>query len=147
MTTTGLADTLASLKQRLSDWLGNEWQRQADHRDLDRLSRDEFERIAHDLGLSPGDFERLARRGNDVTSQLNKRIRLLGLKIDALHQNGILRDLQRTCGFCDHQATCPHDLASRPDATDWMTYCPSSDILATMAAQVATTEAATNRNR
>ncbi|MDX2156750.1 MAG: hypothetical protein SFW09_09585 [Hyphomicrobiaceae bacterium] len=108
------------LLARIEAWVeGNE---------LAALPAHELERMAHDIGLSPSDLERLADSESDATRLLYARLQSLGLTMEAIEAKGLgmRRDMERSCAFCGDRALCAHDLTERPDATDWRKVCPNN---------------------
>ena len=66
---------------------------------------------------------------------LYERMRALGLSkadVEAAAQ-GVLRDLQRTCACCNEKSICERNLAQRPEAPVWMSYCPNAVTLEVLA--------------
>lgn len=131
-TPTAATDRPARLRHfidRLERWL---WGRHSDL--LAQLPEHELELIAHDIGVSMSELERLTRSRNDGHLLYQ---RLASLKLDGatLKEQGYLRDLERTCALCDSQGMCQHDLNERPDNDDWERYCPNATVLKSIAAQ------------
>jgi hypothetical protein len=123
---------------RLEDWArGNE---------LQSLSRDELDRVAHDIGLNGDELERLAAGEADASRLLYARLEGLGLTMEAIEAKGAgtRRDMERTCGLCGERALCEHDLSERPDSDEWRRLCPNSAVFAAME-QLAAVEASGKR--
>jgi len=121
------SDARGDLFDRVSGWL-DRWIG-GGNSSLGRMSDAEVARIAHDIGLSQSDLERLSEQKDDASLLLNDRLKLLGLEPARLAEAGYLRDLQRTCGMCDSKGVCAHDLQERPESGDWTDYCPNSSVL------------------
>lgn len=132
------SDQRPSLVTRLIDW----WLRGPPGHDIDRLSPQELEHMAHDLGLRPDELTRLARRDADAEILLHRRLALLGLTAADAERLGMRRDLERTCGLCGEQAMCKSDLEMRPESEDWRSYCPNCGVLETLEAEVKKSTAA-----
>jgi hypothetical protein len=114
----GAVETLLT---RVRDW----WRRR---NELAGLDDKELQRVAAELGMSTHTLEDLVKRGPDAAHNLYERMRALGLSkadVEAAAQ-GVLRDLQRTCACCNEKSICERDLAERPDAPVWRSYCPNA---------------------
>lgn len=115
------SSTAPGFLSRLRDW----WQR---HGELDALDRDELERIAGDLGMTGWELKHAATRGPDAARLLYERMRALSLtKVDVEQvAHGLMRDLERTCAWCNKKRACERDLAARPGDRAWEGYCPNA---------------------
>src|SRR5262245_48886885 len=94
-------NTSGSIISRLREW----WRLQGD---FSRLDPDELERIAQDCGTTSRELKDLVARGPDAALLLHQRMHALGLTaadVDRL-AHGLMRDLQRTCAFCNGKAVC-----------------------------------------
>jgi hypothetical protein len=109
------------------------WWRQAN--ELREMDRHEVDRIAADLGMTARDLEDLAARGPKAAELLHRRLAALGLSRGDVERTalGLMRDLERTCGCCDHKGVCARDLANHPDDPDWKGYCPNATSLESVA--------------
>ena len=125
MKSLGAVETLLT---RVRDW----WRRR---NELGGLDDKELQRIAAELGMSTHALEDLVQRGPDAAHNLYERMRALGLsKADVeAAAHGVLRDLQRTCACCNEKSICERDLAQRPEALVWMSYCPNAVTLEALA--------------
>lgn len=96
--------------------------------ELDRMSEDDMRRLARDVGLDASDLARLAAGNSHGSRLLYARLQSLGLSMAEIEAQGVgtARDLERTCGLCPDKALCGHDLAERPEATDWRRICPNA---------------------
>lgn len=112
---------IAHLVSQLAAW----WHNGPRQFGLNGVSEGEVSRMAHDLGLSPGDLTRLAARDEDASLLLYSRLERLGLTKDDIENAGFRRDLERTCGLCPDKDICQHDLDMRRDGDDWKIYCPN----------------------
>ena len=92
---------------------------------------DEIARIAHDVGLSPGDLRQMARRGPDAAQELLERMSALHLDAKALGKSepATMRDMQRLCTNCIDKKQCQRDLMLTPNSPVWHHYCPNADTL------------------
>lgn len=125
-------ESFKHLAERLLDW----WTSGPGRGELERLGAGEIERMAQDLGLSPGDLTRLAARDAQASLLLHRRLSLLGLSSEDIERLGFRHDLERTCGLCGDQRVCEHDLEMRPDGDEWKRYCPNVASLERIAAEV-----------
>lgn len=112
---------LHAFADRIIDW----WKNGPRRSDLDSISSAEVARMAQDLGISADDLTRLASRDTDAGLLLYERLQRLGLTHEDIERTGFRHDLERTCGLCDAQEMCRHDLAMRPDDPAWKSYCPN----------------------
>lgn len=110
------------------------WFQGGPEHELERLGQDEMALIAHDIGLSMNELERLTRSRSDGLL-LYQRLASLGLDGETVKRQGYLRDLERTCALCDSQDMCRHDLSERPDTDEWERYCPNVETLTHLAAE------------
>lgn len=124
-----------STLQRMAHWIEAGWRRFERRHELDGISQEDLALLARDIGIPAGDLERLSQQDSGASSLLEKRLELLDIGLAQLEREGLLRDMQRTCGLCDHRDICRHDLNTRPEADHWNGYCPNSDVLKTMAAK------------
>ena len=86
---------------------------------------DEFSRIAHDLGVTPGELQSLVRKGPHAHDELPKMLQALGIDQSALAKTQplVLRDMERTCAQCDHKRQCDQDLAAGKATEHYEEYC------------------------
>jgi len=119
---------LHALADRIIDW----WKNGPRRSDLDGISSAEVARMAQDLGISADDLTRLASRDSDAGLLLYERLTRLGLTREDIEKAGFQRDLERTCGLCDAQEVCRHDMDMRPDDDGWKSYCPNCTSLETL---------------
>ena len=72
---------IANVVVPIAEW----WRRHAAIRDnlegLDAIGADEMARVAHDVGLSPGDLRALATHCSDAADLLDRRLDALGLSV------------------------------------------------------------------
>lgn len=120
---------LRSFIDRLERWLWGGPQAEFVH-----LPEHERELIAHDIGVSMSELERLTRSRSDGLL-LYQRLATLELDGETVKRQGYLRDLERTCALCDSQDMCRHDLSERPDSDEWERYCPNVETLTHLAAE------------
>jgi uncharacterized protein YjiS (DUF1127 family) len=104
-----------------TDWL----QYRREMNEMRRMDRGDFERIAEDLRISPGDLDALVRQGPHATDELPQMLKALGIDEAALArtQPMVLRDMERVCALCDHKPQCDHDLVAGTAAAHYEDYC------------------------
>jgi hypothetical protein len=105
--------------QRCCDWIEGSG--------LNGLDRDEAERIASDLRMTPSDLLAIAKQGSESAALLERRMTELDLAPAEVLQTepGVFRDLQRVCSLCKSKKQCVRDLARSPDDAVWKNYCPN----------------------
>lgn len=126
------------LAGRIIDW----WHNGPRRSDLERIGASELAHMAQDLGLSAGDLSRLAVRDSTAGLLLYDRLSKLGLTAADIEKAGFRPDLERTCGLCNAEEVCRHDLEMRPDESGWKSYCPNCSSLETMQKLKAATDGA-----
>jgi len=111
-----------------ADWLKH-------HRELDeirRIDRVEFDRIAADPGIAPGELDQLVRRGQHASGELPLLLNSLGIDEAKLDRTQPLapRDMLRVCALCTHKIECDRDLAASSTAEHYQSYCPNAPTIA-----------------
>jgi transcriptional regulator with XRE-family HTH domain len=103
------------------DWLKH----RRELNEMRQLNTAEFDRIASDLRLSPGDLNELVRQGPHAADELPKLLKVLGIdEADlARTQPLVLRDMERVCALCRSEAQCDRDLAAGTSAEHYEGYC------------------------
>jgi hypothetical protein len=124
---------ISYLIDQLGDWLR---QRRQLH-ELGDLDRSEFSRMAHELGLAPGDLEALVRRGVDGASELPQMLRALGFDDAAISKIAPpqMMELRHACAGCAHKHACHTDLAARTAAANYEDYCANANEITLMRAR------------
>jgi hypothetical protein len=94
-------------------------------REMNEMDCGDFERIAEDLRISPGDLDTLVRHGPHAADELPQMLKALGIDEEALAhtQPMVLRDMERVCALCDHKTQCDHDLVAGTAAEHYEDYC------------------------
>jgi len=97
----------------------------------DAISR---EKIAIDLGVSPGELDQLVRRGPHAADELPKMMAAVELdaKAIACAQPLAMRDLERVCALCEQKKDCDRDLAAGTAAQHYKEYCANAATLAAL---------------
>ena len=104
-----------------ADWLKH----RRELNEMRQLDRFDFNRIASDLRVSPGDLDTLVRQGPHAADELPKLLRALGIdQADlARTQPLVLRDMERVCALCHSKGQCDRDLAAGTSAGHYEGYC------------------------
>ena len=118
-------DTTYPRVQQLIDTFTNWLQQRREMDEMRRMDRGDFERIAEDLRISPGDLDALVRHGPHAADELPRMLQALGIDEAALArtQPMVLRDMERVCALCDHKTQCDHDLTAGTAASHYEDYC------------------------
>ncbi|HMH98462.1 MAG TPA: hypothetical protein VK577_18085, partial [Bradyrhizobium sp.] len=90
-----------------------------------QMDRSDFERIASDLRVSPGELDTLVDRGPHAADELPKLLKALGIDPTGLARTEplVLRDMERVCSLCHHKRECDRDLAAGTSAGHYEGYC------------------------
>lgn len=120
-------DTLVTT---FSDWLTH----RRELNELRQLNTSEFERIATELRVSPGDLTEMVRQGPHAADELPKLLKILGIDEEALAraQPMVLRDMERVCALCAHKGECDRDLAAGTSAEHYEGYCLNASTIETL---------------
>jgi transcriptional regulator with XRE-family HTH domain len=112
------------------DWL----RQRRELNELRQLNTSEFERIATELRVSPGDLNELVRQGPHAADELPKLLKILGIDEEALArtQPMVLRDMERVCALCAHKGECDRDLAAGTSAEHYEGYCLNASTIETL---------------
>jgi hypothetical protein len=117
-----------------SDWIRHRRERA----ELEALGNDEFGRLAHDIGVSSGELQRMVEAGHDP-ARLSEMLRALGLDEAVLRraEPAMLRDMQRLCSLCDTTGTCRHALDAGIAPTTYRSFCVNAATLEALKAEQA----------
>jgi len=112
------------------DWLRH----RRELNELRQLNTSEFERIATELRVSPGDLNELVRQGPHAADELPKLLKILGIDEEALArtQPMVLRDMERVCALCASKGECDRDLAAGTSAEHYEGYCLNASTIETL---------------
>ena len=104
-----------------ADWLRH----RRDLSEVRRMDTTEFDRIAGDLRVSPGELDTLVRRGPHAADELPKLLKVLGINEADLARTEplVLRDMERVCAMCASKRQCDRDLAAGTSAEHYEGYC------------------------
>jgi hypothetical protein len=110
-----------SLINTFADWLRH----RRDFSEVRRMDTTEFDRIAGDLRVSPGELDTLVRRGPHAADELPKLLKVLGINEADLARTEslVLRDMERVCAMCASKRQCDRDLAADTSAEHYGGYC------------------------
>ena len=107
-----------------ADWLKH----RREFNEMRQLDRAEFDRIAADLEISPGDLDQLVRRGPHASDELPMMLKELGIDEAKLENTNplVLRDMERVCALCAQKARCDRDLVAGTAAEHYREYCANA---------------------
>ena len=113
-----------------ADWLKH----RRELSEIRQMDRSDFDRIASELQVSPGELDTLVRRGPHAADELPKLLKALGIDPTGLARTEplVLRDMERVCSLCHHKRECDRDLAAGTSADHYEGYClnaPTIDAL------------------
>jgi hypothetical protein len=110
-----------ALINTFADWLKH----RRDLSEVRRMDTTEFDRIAGDLRVSPGELDTLVRRGPHAADELPKLLKVLGIDEADLARTEplVLRDMERVCAMCASKRQCDRDLAAGTSAEHYEEYC------------------------
>ena len=114
-------DTLVTA---FGDWLKH----RREMNELRDLSTSEFDRIASELRVSPGDLTELVRQGSHAADELPQMLNALGIDEEALTRTQplVLRDMERVCALCHQKGECVRNFAAGTAAEHYEEYCPNA---------------------
>jgi len=119
--------TAQLLIDRFADWLKH----RRELNELRQMDRADFDRIAEDLRVSPGELDELVRRGPHAADELPAMLRALGIDANKLARTEpmLLRDMERVCAMCKQKAQCDRDLIAGTAAEHYEGYCLNAPTL------------------
>ena len=123
-----------ALINTFSDWLRH----RRDLSEVRRMDTTEFDRIAGDLRVSPGELDTLVRRGPHAADELPKLLKVLGINEADLARTEplVLRDMERVCAMCASKKQCDRDLAAGTSAEHYEGYCLNAPTINSLDHQV-----------
>ena len=109
------------LMSTFADWLKH----RRELNEIRQLDRADFDRIAHDLRVSPTELDALVQRGPHAADELPVMLRALGVDEHTLARTEpmLLRDMERVCAMCNQKAQCNRDLVAGTAAEHYESYC------------------------
>jgi len=119
-----------------ADWLKH----RRELSEIRQMDRSDFDRIASELQVSPGELDTLVRRGPHAADELPKLLKALGIDPTGLARTEplVLRDMERVCSLCHHKRECDRDLVAGTSADHYEGYClnaPTIDALTRQAVE------------
>ena len=116
-----------------ADWLKH----RRELSEIRQMDRSDFERIASDLRVSPGELDTLVDRGPHAADELPKLLKALGIDQADLARTEpmVLRDMERVCALCHHKRECDRDLAAGTSAEHYEGYCLNATTINALARQ------------
>ena len=123
-----------ALVTTFNDWLKH----RRELNELRQLNTQEFDRIAGELRVSPGDLNELVRQGPHAADELPLMLKALGIDEDSLvrTQPLVLRDMERVCALCHHKGECIRDFAAGTAAEHYEEYCPNAPTIDVLGPEV-----------
>lgn len=110
-----------------ADWLHH----RRDINNTCNCGTEEFQHIAHDLGVSATDLHELVRSGPHSADELPKMMAALKLDLEDIRRIEplVVRDMERVCGLCSHKHRCDHELAAGTAAANHREFCNNAETL------------------
>lgn len=104
-----------------ADWLKH----RRELNEIRQMDRADFDRIADDLRVSPGELDELVRQGPHAADELPVMLKALGIDAQKLARTEpmLLRDMERVCALCSQKAQCDRDLIAGTAAEHYEGYC------------------------
>jgi hypothetical protein len=111
--------------QFLVDTFGNWLNHRRELSEIRQMDTTDFDRIAGDLRVSPGELDILVRQGPHAADELPKMLEALGIDEADLSRTQplVLRDMERVCAMCASKRQCDRDLAAGTAAEHYEGYC------------------------
>ncbi len=134
MTSTQPYPVVSSLIDRLGHWI----KQRRELNELNHLDSGEFERMAHELGLTSGDLDALVRKGAQGAEELPELLRALGFDEAAIAriQPPVLMEMRHSCAECTHKRACRSDLAANTAAANYENYCANANDITLLSGSV-----------
>lgn len=109
--------------EALALWLGHQRERAV----IGLSQTDQFDALAKDLGVSPGELSYLVNSGPDPL-QLPEMLKALGISEAALRraQPALLRAMEDVCAHCAVPGRCKYALARDAAAGEYEQFCPNA---------------------
>jgi hypothetical protein len=116
-----------------ADWLTH----RRELNEIRQMDRADFDRVAGELRVSPGELDTLVRQGPHAADELPKLLRALGIDEAGLARTEpmVLRDMERVCALCRHKRECDRDLAAGTSAEHYEGYCLNAVTIDSLALQ------------
>jgi hypothetical protein len=132
-----VASTFGSIAEAFRGWVRQRRLINECRRRFDGCDSYEIDRIAKDVGLSPGELRQMAKLRPDAAKLLLDRMAAQHLDAQAIDKSdpSTMRDMQRLCSSCAAKKRCQRDLITDRDNPVWRQYCPNSGTLGALGAQ------------
>jgi len=116
-----------------ADWLKH----RRELSEIRQMDRGDFERIASELRVSPGELDTLVRRGPHAADELPRLLKALGIDQTDLARTApmVLRDMERVCALCHDKRQCDRDLTAGTSAERYEGYCLNATTINALAPQ------------
>lgn len=121
------SSTVEFLIGKFADWLKH----RRELSEIRRMNRTDFDLIARDLRVSPGDLDRLVEAGPHSADEMPAMLKALGIDMEDLVRTEplIVRDMQRVCSLCRDKPHCHSELAAGTAAEHYKEYCPNASTI------------------
>lgn len=135
---TSPAGSEPGLLTRALDWIKAYSARQ---QEVGRLSRDDIELMATDLGMSAADLCDVLPRGSDNTFLMDSMLLARGLDPEEVRRSltPLLRDLELACTRCAATGRCRRELQAGTAAEHSHDFCPNADTIDDLLTEQAST--------
>jgi len=119
--------TVEFLIDRFAGWLKH----RRELNEVRRMDRVDFDAIARDLRVTPGDLDQLVQAGPHGADELPDMLKALGIDGESIARTEplMVRDMQRVCAMCRDKAQCDADLAGGTAAEHYKSYCSNASTL------------------
>jgi len=123
--------------EMLIDIFGDWLKHRRELSEIRQMDRADFERIASELRVSPGELDTLVRQGPHAADELPKLLKALGIDQTDLARTEpmVLRDMERVCALCHDKRQCDRDLAAGTSAEHYAGYCLNATTINALARQ------------
>jgi transcriptional regulator with XRE-family HTH domain len=123
--------------EMLIDIFGDWLKHRRELSEIRQMDRADFDRIASELRVSPGELDTLVRQGPHAADELPKLLGALGIDQADLARTEpmVLRDMERVCTLCHDKRQCDRDLAAGTSAEHYEGYCLNAPTINALAGQ------------
>lgn len=132
MTASPHTSIASAVIERIHAWV----QHRRNIAELQDLDAGEFQRMASELGLSPGYLDLLVQQGPPDADELPLMMKALGFSQETINSINPREyyDMQTCCGECEHKHTCINDISTEEAAQNYQYYCANADTIKAMKA-------------
>lgn len=126
-----VTQTSKPLASRLIESFGEWLETRRKISEMQGFDAEEFDRVAHEFGVSSGDLQALVRKGTHAADELPKMLAALGLDAETLahKQPMVFHDMERVCARCMHKRQCDRDLETDAAAAHYEEYCANAQTI------------------